>query len=165
MPQFLRESCPNSARSCPLSHLPSPHNTPSCLHFQTISTCRNGTACKYPHVRVAADAPICEAFARGGWCDQASGTCPDLHLWECGEWREKGTCSRGAKCGLRHVLRAEQAKAALVNEGSFEENTDYVNLDQGSPAQIDTDESSVTSDGASCSSGESEVGDTISVVA
>ena len=163
-PQFLRGSCPNLAKSCPLSHIPSPHNTPSCLHFQTSSACRNGIDCKYPHVRVAADAPICEAFARGGWCDEVPGTCSNLHLWECGEWREKGTCSRGTKCGLRHVLRAEKAKAALAEEGSFEENADYVNLDHGSPAEADSDESSGWSDEEDSSPGESDSETAISVV-
>lgn len=109
-PKFLRSTCPNTASSCPLSHIPSPHNTPSCIHFQATASCRNGDACIYPHVKVADNAPVCELFARGGWCDRAAGTCPELHVWECGEWRAKGVCSKGGKCGLRHVLRAEKGK-------------------------------------------------------
>ena len=170
-PQFLRGVCPNTAESCPLSHNPSPHNTPSCLHFQTSSTCRNGSGCKYPHVRVASDAPICEGFARAGWCDETPGTCPNLHLWECGEWREKGTCSRGAKCGLRHILRAEQAKAILSSGGDFEQNDDFVNLGHGSPALVQSDESDEDRDeesdagtDPSSSTGESDVYSEIDIV-
>ncbi|WOO80997.1 Zinc finger CCCH domain-containing protein 3 [Vanrija pseudolonga] len=74
------------------------------------STCYKGDKCKFPHVRVADDAPVCEAFAREGWCDEEAGTCPELHIWECPEFHDKGTCSRGARCGLRHILRAEKAK-------------------------------------------------------
>jgi hypothetical protein len=98
---------------------------------------------------------VCEAFAREGWCDREPGTCPELHVWECGEFREKGTCSRGGKCGLRHVLKAEKGKVSTgtgvgevlvdtagvsVPPGSFEENTDFVNLDQGSPPEISEEE-------------------------
>jgi len=83
-------------------------------------------------------------------------------LWECGEWREKGTCSRGAKCGLRHVLRAEEGKAALVDAGGFEDNADFVNLDQGSPAKVDSEDESDIGD--ETSSGESDHQTEMSVV-
>ena len=137
-PRFLRSAC--NAQPCPLSHRPSAHNTPSCLRFQATSTCRYGEACVYPHVRVAPDAPVCEAFARGGWCDEEPGVCPDLHVWECGEFRAKGTCVKGGKCGLRHVLRAVKSKETTEHSqtgGSFEDNADYVDFDHGSPQSID----------------------------
>lgn len=95
---------------------------------------------------MASDAPICEAFARGGWCDKEPGTCEELHVWECGEFREKGTCTRGGKCGLRHVLRAEKGKKEQVDvadpaesTGAFEDNADFVNFDQGSPPEVEED--------------------------
>lgn len=90
-------------------------------------------------MRVADDAPVCEAFAREGWCDKAAGTCPELHIWECPEWHAKGTCSRGRKCGLRHVLRAEKTKtkgvpapeppaAAAAAEGGFDDQAEFIGL-------------------------------------
>ncbi|RXK41484.1 hypothetical protein M231_01192 [Tremella mesenterica] len=81
------------------------HNTPSCLHFQATSSCKN-LNCLYPHVKVSPDAPVCEAFANDGWCDKVEGTCGDLHIWECEEWRKTGKCSKNGKCGLRHVFRS-----------------------------------------------------------
>jgi hypothetical protein len=141
-PKFLRGTCPNTPSTCPLSHSPNPHNTPSCIHFQATSSCRNGSSCIYPHVKVAEDAPVCEAFARGGWCDQPAGTCPELHVWECGEWRSTGTCSRGAKCGLRHVLRAEGSRPRPAEEGGFDEQDDFIGLDHGTPADPSDSEES-----------------------
>ncbi|ORX39403.1 hypothetical protein BD324DRAFT_619574 [Kockovaella imperatae] len=168
-PRFLRGTCPNTPSTCPLCHNPTPHNTPSCVHFQATSTCRNGSSCPYPHVRVSDDAPVCDAFAREGWCDEPAGKCPKLHLWECGEWREKGICSRGDKCGLRHVLRAEQGKKAdaekvdglvrdvhrshvLPVEGGFDDGTEFIILDQGSPPQILSDEHDSEDDDAESNS-------------
>ncbi|KAK4689230.1 hypothetical protein P7C73_g882, partial [Tremellales sp. Uapishka_1] len=150
-PKFLRSTCPLTASTCPLSHSPSPHNTPSCVHFQATSSCRNGSECLYPHVKVSDDAPVCEAFAREGWCDRPAGECEDLHVWECGEWRAKGTCARGGKCGLRHVLRSETGKgklaveadasqpaAVLPVEGGFEDGGEFISL----PSVVVSDEES-----------------------
>lgn len=161
-PRFLRGSCQHTGDTCALSHLPTAHNTPSCVHFQASSTCRNGQKCLYPHVRVSVDAPVCEEFARDGWCPADPGTCPRLHAWECQEYREKGVCSKDGKCGLRHILRAEQAKVVLETSqdipGSFEDNTDFVNFDAGSPAPVsDSDaESEALSDLSASDSGASD---------
>ncbi|WWD19779.1 hypothetical protein CI109_104243 [Kwoniella shandongensis] len=160
----LRGQCELGPSACPLSHTPSPHNTPSCVRFQATSTCSKPN-CLYPHVKVSDDAPVCQAFARDGWCDREAGTCPDLHVWECQEYREKGTCSRKGKCGLRHVLRAEKGRAIVPEvgkekmptqalkegteaEGGFEEQTEFIEFDQGSPGII--------SDGEAAGSDEEE---------
>jgi len=89
-------------------------------------------------VRVADDAPVCEAFAREGWCDREAGTCTELHIWECPEWHAKGTCARGTRCGLRHVLRrkgktSETAAPATAaqdtqGEGQFEDQSEFIGL-------------------------------------
>lgn len=82
---------------------------------------------------------MCEEFAREGWCDKPAGTCPELHIWECPEWHAKGTCSRGRRCGLRHVLRAEKTKtkeapapatpaAPEVTEGGFDDQAEFIGL-------------------------------------
>jgi hypothetical protein len=113
----------------------------------------------YPHIRVSATAPVCEAFAREGWCEKLPGTCEELHVWECGEWRAKGVCSRGGKCGLRHVIRAEKGRGSMDEakveglgsdqkgtveglpvEGGFEGQDEFITFDQGSPEGISSDE-------------------------
>lgn len=90
---------------------------------------------------------MCEAFAREGWCDKPAGTCAELHIWECPEYRARGTCARGAKCGLPHVLRSEaekknqaaaaataaaSSKAADEDVNGFEDQTEYIGL----PGQV-----------------------------
>jgi hypothetical protein len=140
-----------------LSPLPYP---PSCIHFQATSSCRNGDSCVYPHVKVSDSSPICELFARGGWCDREAGTCPESHVWECAEWRSKGVCSKGVKCGLQHVLRAENGRGSekeakkdgleadqeLITdtvgvpvEGGFEEQSAFIEFDHGTPADPESD--------------------------
>ncbi|OCF44396.1 hypothetical protein I317_01656 [Kwoniella heveanensis CBS 569] len=162
-PRYLRGTCELGA-SCPLSHTPSPHNTPSCLRFQATSSC-SVPDCPYPHVKVSPDAPVCEAFARGRWCPKEAGECEELHVWECPEFRSKGTCPKGGKCGLRHVVRAENGRRAAaqsaisssenaggttsgegaitidtigedVPAGGIEEQDDFVQFDQGSPEAV-----------------------------
>lgn len=106
---------------------------------------------------------MCEAFAREGWCDKPAGTCPELHIWECPEWHAKGTCSRGRKCGLRHVLRAEKTKtkgatasaapaASAVTEGGFDDQAEFIGLpgevfsETESEEEDDSDEAEEDSD-------------------
>ena len=178
-PRYLRSTCPNDASACPLSHTPSAHNTPSCLHFQATASCRNAPTCLYPHVRVAEDAPVCEAFARDGWCELDEGTCPELHVWECGEWRSKGTCSRKGRCGLRHVLRAETGKGSTQEamkegmddeetmtgnvpvEGGFEDGAEFIVFGQGSPRAVSSDETEDDSGESAEDEGSDDEGDDI----
>lgn len=131
---------------------------------------------------MADDAPVCELFARGGWCDREAGTCPELHVWECGEWRAKGVCSKGGKCGLRHVLRAEQGKGSeqeaakdglngeqemfadtkgvkVPVEGAFEEQDEFIVFDHGTPADPESDPESEDEGSASGSGSDVDMGD------
>ncbi|OCF77646.1 hypothetical protein I204_01643 [Kwoniella mangroviensis CBS 8886] len=141
--RYLKGAC-TLGTSCPLSHTPSTHNTPSCVRFQATSSCTKPN-CLYPHVKVSSDAPICQDFAKIGWCDKEPGMCENLHIWECQEFREKGTCSKNGKCGLRHVVRAEINRPEVVatsssvpvhGEGGFEEQDNYIEFDQGSPGLV-----------------------------
>ncbi|WVQ74365.1 hypothetical protein IAR50_003965 [Cryptococcus sp. DSM 104548] len=162
---FLRGRCELGDALCPLSHKPTAHNTPSCVRFQALSYCTRPN-CPFPHVKVAADAPICEDFAYLGWCDKEEGTCQDLHSWDCPEFWSTGKCSKGKKCRLRHTVRAElgraqQAAAAAAVEGAeqkaegakaepggFEEQTEFIEFDEGAPAlpQSDDEDSDDDSD-------------------
>ncbi|OWZ35535.1 CCCH zinc finger protein [Cryptococcus neoformans c45] len=146
-PNFLRGRC-ELGPICPLSHNPTAHNTPSCTRFQALSYCTRPN-CPYPHVKVSNDAPICEDFAFTGWCDTAEGECPNLHSYDCPEFWSTGKCPRGAKCKLRHTLRAEKGRVAKTETtkeeekkskkteappGSFEEQTEFIVFDdEGSP--------------------------------
>ena len=84
-----------------------------------------------------------------------------MHVWECGEWRSKGVCSKGIKCGLQHVLRAENGKGSekeakkdgleadqefvtdtqgdVPVEGGFEEQSTFIEFDHGTPADPESD--------------------------
>jgi len=80
-----------------------------------------------------------------------------VHVWECGEWRSKGVCSKGITCGLQHILRAENEKEAkregleadqeivtdtqgdVPVEGGFEEQSAFIEFDHGTPADPESD--------------------------
>ncbi|WVW86326.1 hypothetical protein I302_108368 [Kwoniella bestiolae CBS 10118] len=162
--RYLRGTC-TLGNSCPLSHTPSTHNTPSCVRFQSTSNCSKPN-CPYPHVKVSSDAPVCEDFAKIGWCDKEPGTCEELHVWECQEFREKGTCSKNGKCGLRHVVRAEVNRPVEPSderprhgEGGFEEQDSFIEFDQGSPGLISDEDGEEAEEGDSGSGIESEESD------
>lgn len=72
-----------------------------------------------------------------------------MHSYDCPEFWSTGKCPRGAKCKLRHTLRAEKGRVAKpestkeeekkskkteVPPGSFEEQTEFIVFDdEGSP--------------------------------
>src|SRR5947209_19753759 len=53
------EECPANSH-CHLQHEPSPHVVPHCRHFQR-GWCTNDN-CRYTHVHVRKDAPLCKGF-------------------------------------------------------------------------------------------------------
>ncbi|KAJ3030958.1 UNVERIFIED_CONTAM: hypothetical protein HDU68_007158 [Siphonaria sp. JEL0065] len=84
--------------SCNLSHDPTNHNTPVCLHYMTKKGCTNA-GCKYMHIAVEdMRAPICVAFAREGYCPKLG--CKERHLWQCPDVDAGKVCSKGHKCKL-----------------------------------------------------------------
>ncbi|KAF8942403.1 hypothetical protein BGZ47_006540 [Haplosporangium gracile] len=96
--RFLRGVCPNTEATCKLSHTPSPHTVPACVHFQRAAC--NKDDCVYPHVRTNPQAPICRPFATEGWCE-AGINCKDRHVWMCPDFVTEAGCKK--KCGLPHV--------------------------------------------------------------
>lgn len=86
--------------TCLLSHTPTPHNTPHCVHFLRTGACRHGDACMYVHAALPADAPLCRPFVYAGWCEQGR-ACERRHAKECPNFREKGACTNAA-CRLAH---------------------------------------------------------------
>lgn len=111
-------------------------------------------------MRVATSAPVCEQFAREGWCDREAGTCPELHVWECPEFHAKGTCSRQPRCGLPHVVHAEKLKKAAAATktsdaeatGTFEDQADFIGL----PGEVFSDSESDEEDTGGADSEEDE---------
>ncbi|MBW0535281.1 hypothetical protein O181_074996 [Austropuccinia psidii MF-1] len=100
-PRFLRNKCPHSANSCPLSHKPNPHNMEHCSHFPRC----NKPDCPYPHLKPTSP-QICKDFADIGWCFKGS-DCSERHVRECPEFSSKGTCSNPS-CRLRHMINRNQ---------------------------------------------------------
>ncbi|KAF8975806.1 hypothetical protein BGZ46_008837 [Entomortierella lignicola] len=96
--KFLRGKCPNNSNTCHLSHIPSPHTTPACSHFQRAAC--NKDNCLYPHIRINPQAPICRPFATEGWCETGI-NCKDRHVWICPDFGTPAGCKK--KCGLAHV--------------------------------------------------------------
>ncbi|WFD19689.1 hypothetical protein MCAP1_001925 [Malassezia caprae] len=96
--------------TCLLSHTPTPHNTPHCVHFLRTGACRHGDACMYVHASLAADAPLCRPFVYAGWCEQGR-ACERRHAKECPDFREKGACTSAA-CRLAHPPPERPAPAA-----------------------------------------------------
>lgn len=64
--------------TCLLSHTPSAHNAPHCVHFLRHGTCRNGDACKYTHADLAPNAPVCREYSALGWCERGA-QCTSRH--------------------------------------------------------------------------------------
>ena len=77
--------------------------------------CKNGDACKYPHVRLGARSGVCRDFAVLGYCEKG-GDCDKEHVRECPDFAETGICEKRA-CKLPHVIRANRQQG-LVNARS-----------------------------------------------
>ncbi|KAI9311402.1 hypothetical protein BX666DRAFT_1842144, partial [Dichotomocladium elegans] len=117
-PRFLQDRCKKPANLCNLSHTPTPHIMPHCVHFQR-GRCTNAS-CPFMHVRVRPDAPVCRAFAMEGYCAKGL-QCHDKHIHVCPEFAETGKCSN-ANCRLPHVARRtsqEKGSAGVVRPGSW----------------------------------------------
>lgn len=103
---LFKGDCPKGD-SCPLSHTPSPHNAPTCQHFQE-GRCNNDK-CRFAHIRINPAASNCEAFGLVGYCEKGA-SCPELHAHECPHFSNTGTCPFGDKCRLGHVHRASRMR-------------------------------------------------------
>ncbi|KAF2787177.1 hypothetical protein K505DRAFT_131662 [Melanomma pulvis-pyrius CBS 109.77] len=101
---FLYKDNCSDGRDCPLSHLPTLHNTEACYHFQ--KGCCTKEDCRFPHIRVSSSALVCEDFSRLGYCEKGS-TCANRHTWtECPDFANRGACEAGYDCPLKHIMHA-----------------------------------------------------------
>jgi hypothetical protein len=118
-----KRTCP-AGSSCSLSHDLNAHRTPMCTFFAR-GNCTNST-CPYTHTLPKEGAKVCESFARLGYCDAGS-ECPDLHIFECPDYANKGECN-DETCHLPHVERAGQLRrlnGGSSNDVSSNDNSDH----------------------------------------
>ena len=96
---FLHGQC-DAARvgdECPLSHAPTPHNMPTCrLYVRGLCI---DAHCPFPHLHLGANAPLCEAFSRCGYCDDGA-ACEKRHELLCAGRGNNGACALGERCRL-----------------------------------------------------------------
>jgi hypothetical protein len=116
-PRYLRNNCPLTATTCPLSHVPNAHRMPHCQHYPN---CKRGDACPYTHVQVSEDAKICKDFVGMGWCEKGD-KCTERHVWECPDFEEKGVCHKRG-CKLGHVVRRKGGSKASKAEAEGGKN-------------------------------------------
>jgi hypothetical protein len=116
--------------SCPLSHNPTPHNAPTCQHFQE-GRCNNDN-CRFSHVRINPAAPNCEAFGLLGYCEKGA-DCSELHAHECPHFSNAGSCPYGDRCRLGHVHRASRMRKATRQSSEGQSSR------EGSPQQESND--------------------------
>lgn len=146
---FLQTGKCRSGDSCDLSHEPSPHRSPVCVHFLR-GRCSN-PECRYTHVRVTPGAPVCRDFAVLGYCEKGA-ECTDRHVYECPDYANTGVCKK-KKCTLPHVDRAGQLRKVTTagktppgGEGeeedvsSEEEEYDEIDSDDVDSDELDSDE-------------------------
>lgn len=123
--EFLQTGKCSAGSGCDLSHEPSPHRSPACMHFLR-GRCSNPD-CRYSHVRVTPGAPVCRAFATLGYCEKGA-ECHERHVHECPDYANTGTCNR-KRCKLPHVDRAGQIRKNAANKaGSPEEDDEEADL-------------------------------------
>lgn len=138
---FLQTGKCSAGMSCDLSHEPSPHRSPTCMHFLR-GRCSN-PECRYAHIRVTPGAPVCRAFATLGYCEKGA-ECEERHVHECPDYANTGVCHK-KRCKLPHVDRAGQirkaaaASANKVEAGEREDESDMSSEEEGYDA-IDSDD-------------------------
>ncbi|KKA23839.1 CCCH zinc finger protein [Rasamsonia emersonii CBS 393.64] len=135
---FLQIGKCHAGESCDLSHEPSPHRSPVCVHFLR-GRCSN-PECRYAHVRVTPGAPVCRAFAVLGYCEKGA-ECEERHVYECPDYANTGTCNK-RKCHLPHVDRAGQIRKNAANraESPTPDGEEDVSSDEEEYDEIDSDD-------------------------
>lgn len=136
---FLQTGQCAAGSSCDLSHEPSPHRSPTCMHFLR-GRCAN-PECRYAHVRVTPGAPVCRAFATLGYCEKGD-ACEEKHVHECPDYANTGTCHK-KRCQLPHVDRAGQirkAAAAAASKADLGEDDSDPSSEEENYDAIDSDD-------------------------
>ncbi|KAL6075511.1 Zinc finger CCCH domain-containing protein 3 [Balamuthia mandrillaris] len=134
--KFLKGQCLLDARTCPLSHsLATREQTmPVCYHF--LRGVCNREDCPYSHVYVNANAEVCPAFSREGFCPDGA-SCKLRHTNVCQAFRLHGVCPEGERCKLRHVKKKRKRERTEEEE---EEEAASDDGDKGEEGDEERDE-------------------------
>lgn len=132
----LNNRCYN--RHCLLSHTSTEFNTPVCRYFLQ-NKCSKST-CKYMHSLPEdydkdTEVWVCRPFAIGGWCGRGK-KCPFLHLFECPDFEEEGTCPRKQACNLAHTVTLRTQKLMSVPINKYERPDDEVAVDSDDETKV-----------------------------
>ncbi|CAG8888587.1 unnamed protein product [Penicillium salamii] len=139
---FLQTGQCAAGSSCDLSHEPSPHRSPTCMHFLR-GRCAN-PECRYAHIRVTPGAPVCRAFATLGYCDKGD-SCEEKHVHECPDYANAGACNK-KRCQLPHVDRAGQIRKAAAAAAAADQGDDESDASSEEEAYDAIDSDDVDSD-------------------
>jgi hypothetical protein len=134
--------------SCDLSHEPTPNRVPACVHFLR-GGCTNEN-CRYAHVKVNPNAPVCNDYARLGYCEKGI-HCKERHITECPEYANTGVCTV-EKCRLPHVDRAGQIRRKVPTPDTAKATY----ADKIEPAVVEVSETSLPTDTQVLSSDEDD---------
>jgi hypothetical protein len=124
---LFKGECPKGT-SCLLSHELSPHNTPTCQHFQD-GLCTNDP-CRFSHIRINPAALNCISFGSMGYCEKGT-RCTELHALECPYLANNGACLYGDRCRLGHVYRSSRMRKSALSS-SDERSSSEDPLQEGS---------------------------------
>jgi len=118
---LMKGSCP-SGDSCDLSHDLTPERTPACLHFAR-GMCSNSD-CRFTHVRVSPNAPVCRAFGLYGYCEKGL-SCDERHVHECPDFSNTGKCTtKGCKLPHREKASIMRTNSAKTEDGLSDLSSD-----------------------------------------
>jgi hypothetical protein len=133
---LLKGTCP-SGDSCDLSHDLIPQRTPACLHFAK-GNCSNAN-CRYAHVKVSPNAPVCRAFGIYGYCEKGA-SCDERHANECPDFSNTGICpTKGCRLPHRHKASVMRTNTSPAEDESSDISSDDDDDEIGSD-DVDSDD-------------------------
>jgi len=132
---LLKGSCPNGD-DCDLSHDLTPERTPTCLHF-TKGNCSN-PGCRYTHVRVSPNAPVCRSFGIYGYCEKGA-DCQERHVHECPDFSNTGICKTKG-CKLPHRIKASVIRRNTITGDGPLGDDDSSDISSDEEGEIDSDD-------------------------
>ena len=101
-----------TSNNCHWSHTIQPEKQPHCIHFQTAQ-CQQQD-CRFAHVRIDPNVPVCRLFARYSYCDNGE-NCYERHLLLCPFYATYGHCAL-PYCTLPHSLWRKPQKPENLPE-------------------------------------------------
>lgn len=141
--EFFATGFCQAGKSCDLSHEPSYHRVPACIHFLRGNCTKS--ACRYAHVNVPASVLVCRPFATLGYCSKGV-KCGNRHVFECPDYTNLGHCAAREKraCTLPHIDHANTLRKAAKRQGkqSSEDGSDVSSDEEEQATVAETDEDS-----------------------